>query len=300
MKNNLDLNDLYLFVQVVNAGSFSEASRTLCIPKATISRRIAKLEKYLSVALIQRNTHQFEVTHIGQQYYSYCLELVEQVQKAQDFIQQYSESKGTIRLTCPVELLDLYVNDMLVDFMSQYPEIDLYIESTNRQVDLISERLDFALRVRAWPLKDSDIVTKPFCLSKHLIVASPKLIQQPLTHPDELKNYPVLMGNMHHYWEFEHHEQGKKTVHLNPKLVTENLYLLHKNVMNGVGISVLPEVIVRKELKQGNLNLVLEDGWQLPKYMVHAAYSSRKTLQPSARLLLDFLAVRFAQTDIVI
>ncbi|WP_373779229.1 LysR substrate-binding domain-containing protein [Glaesserella sp.] len=300
MKNHLDLNDLYLFVQVVNAGSFSEAGRLLCMPKATISRRIAKLEKYLGVALIQRTTHQFEVTHIGQQYYEYCLELVEQVQKAQDFIEQYSESKGKIRLSCPVALLDLYVNDMLVDFITQYPEIDLYVESTNRQVDLISERLDFALRVRSWPLKDSDIVTKPFCLSKHLVVASPKLVEKTLNNPEELKHYPVLMGNIHHYWEFEHRTHGNKTVRFSPKLVTENLDLLHKNAVNGVGIAVMPEVIVRKALKQGSLKLVLNEEWQLPKYMVHAAYRSRKSLQPSARLLLDFLAVKFAETDIVI
>ncbi|OOF41871.1 hypothetical protein BKK49_03930 [Rodentibacter rarus] len=88
MKHNLDLNDLYLFVQVVDAGSFSEASRRLSIPKTTISRRIAKLEKILGVALIQRNTHQFDVTHLGEQYYRYCLSLVEQVEQAQRFIEQ--------------------------------------------------------------------------------------------------------------------------------------------------------------------------------------------------------------------
>ncbi|OOF51455.1 LysR substrate-binding domain-containing protein [Rodentibacter trehalosifermentans] len=301
MKHNLDLNDLYLFVQVVDAGSFSEASRRLCIPKTTISRRITKLEKTLGVALIQRNTHQFEVTHLGEQYYQYCLSLVEQVKQAQRFIEQQSESKGQIRLSCPKELLDLYVNDMLAEFMATYPDIELFVDSTNRKVDLIKERLDFALRVRPYPFEDSEVVTKTFCLSQHYLVASPKLINAPFKTLKQIHHYPVLTWvKQEHFWPFEHQQEGIQRITYTPKLVSENIYLIYKTVLKGVGIAVLPEVLVRKDLNQERLQIISPEGWHIPKWMVHVAYSSRNSLPPSARLLIDFLSVKFAESDIVI
>ncbi|WP_077465977.1 LysR substrate-binding domain-containing protein [Rodentibacter sp. Ppn85] len=265
MKHNLDLNDLYLFVQVVNAGSFSEASRRLCIPKTTISRRIAKLEKVLGVALIQRNTHQFEVTHLGDQYYQYCLSLVRQVEKEQRFIDQQFESKGQIRLSCPKELLDLYVNDMLAEFIATYSDIELFVESTNRKVDLIKERLDFALRVRPYPFEDSEVVTKTLCLSQHYLVASPKLIREPFKTLKQIHHYPVLTwARQDHSWSFEHHKEGKQHISYYPKLISENIYLIHKSTVKGVGIAVLPEVLVRKDLKQDRLRIISPEGWHIP------------------------------------
>lgn len=298
MNPNLDLNDLYLFVQVVEAGSFSEAHRRLCIPKATISRRIAKLEKQLGVALIQRNTHQFEVTHLGQQYYEYCLELVQQAQRAQNFIAQYSELNGKIKISCPKELLDLYVNPMLTEFMLQYPEIKLCVESTNREVDLIQERFDFALRVRPYPLKDSDIVSKNLCLSQHYLVASPKLVARPLQTLDDIVHYPVLTwATRDHKWVFENADLESQTVRYQPKLVSENLYLIQQNVLKGVGIAVLPDVLIQQDLAQQRLQIISPPAWHLPQWVVHGAYSSRRHLQPSARLLLDFLAAQFALSN---
>lgn len=301
MKQNLDLNDLSLFVQVVDAGSFSEASRQLCTPKATISRRIAKLEQQLGVALIQRNTHQFEPTHLGQQYYQYCLDLVQQAERAQHFIAQHSALKGSIRLSCPKEILDLYINDMLIEFMLKYPDINIEVESTNRHVDIIKSRLDFAIRVRAYPFKDSDIVTRTFFRSCHYLVASPKLVPQRLNDFMETDHYPILSMHLReHQWTFEHAEQGTKSFHFSPKLSCENLYLLKKSVVNGIGIAVLPDAMIQNEVKQGTLQVISPAGWQVPQFMVHAAYSSRKSLQPAARLLLDFLAEKCAEVEIEI
>lgn len=300
MKQNLDLNDLSLFVQVVDAGSFSEASRRLCIPKTTISRRITKLEQLLGVPLIQRNTHQFEVTHLGQQYYQYCSDMVEQAQRAQHFIEQHTQSKGEVRISCPKEVLDLYVNAMLVEFMQKYPEVELFVESTNRAVDVIKDRLDFALRVRPYPFKDSDIVTRTFCLSRHYLVASPKLVAEPFTDFNSIDRYPVMsFHKFKQQWQFEHQQLGEKLVYFRPKLICENLYLIHQAVLNGVGIAVLPDILLRKELKQGKLHIISPEGWQIPKFMLHAAYSSRKSLPPSARLLLDFLTAKFAESELL-
>lgn len=212
-----------------------------------------------------------------------------------------SESKGQIRLSCPKELLDLYVNDMLAEFMATYSDIELFVESTNREVDLIKERLDFALRVRPYPFEDSEVVTKTFCLSQHYLVASPKLIKEPFKTLEQIHDYPVLSwAKQVHSWSFEHQKEGKQNIVYYPKLISENIYLIHKSAVEGVGIAVLPEVLLRKDLKQGLLQIISPQGWNVPKWMVHVAYSSRNSLQPSARLLIDFLSVKFAESDIVI
>ncbi|WP_081451186.1 LysR substrate-binding domain-containing protein [Actinobacillus minor] len=212
-----------------------------------------------------------------------------------------SESKGQIRLSCPEELLDLYVNDMLAEFMATYSDIELFVESTNREVDLIKERLDFALRVRPYPFEDSEVVTKTFCLSQHYLVASPKLIKEPFKTLEQIHDYPVLSwAKQVHSWSFEHQKEGKQNIVYYPKLISENIYLIHKSAVEGVGIAVLPEVLLRKDLKQGLLQIISLQGWNVPKWMVHVAYSSRNSLQPSARLLIDFLSVKFAESDIVI
>lgn len=294
MKQNLDLNDLALFVQVVDAGSFSEASRRLGIPKTTISRRITKLEKQFSVALIQRNTHQFEVTHLGNKYYQYCLDMVHQVDRAQHFIEQYSQSKGELRISCPKEVLDLYVNNMLIEFLASHPNIELFVESTNRPVSVVKEQLDFAIRVYPYPLKNSDTVVRPLCPSQHYLVASPELVSEPLKDFAEIDKYPLLSrAKVEHQWRFEHQEQGEKRFHFSPKLACENLYLIQKAVLNGLGIAVLPDVVVQQDLAQERLKVISPAGWQVPRFMVYAEYNSRHSLQPCARALLDFLSEKF-------
>lgn len=292
--NNLDLNDLYLFVKVVEAHSFSEASRQLCIPKATISRRIAKLEKTLGIPLIQRNTRQFEITHIGQTFYEHCLELVERAYQVQAFIDDQDESKGSIRFSCPKEMVDQHLSPVLLAFMKQYPDIRIHIENTSRTVDTVLERLDFAVRGRPLPLNNSDLVVRPFFLSTHYLVASPQLISAPIQHPDELKEYAGLSWqSFNSNWTFVHPIFGKMEIPYKPRLTSDNFYLLKQAAIDAVGMAVLPEALVMESIQKGELISVLPPNWELSSWMVHAVYNSRKGLSTSARLLIDFMAAFF-------
>lgn len=294
--NELDLNDLYLFAQVINAQNFTVASRQLNIPKATISRRIAKLEKTLGVTLIQRNTRQFEMTNMGQQLYQYCVELMEQTHKIQEFINGQDELTGSIKFSCPREMLDYHFTPFLLEFMQHYPKIDLQIDNTNQAVDLVADRFDFAIRGRPFPIPDSEIVTRPFFQAKQQIVASPKLVKQPVTELSELLNYPSLSWSNRHCWSFRHQTLGRQSINHKPKLINDNFFYLQKAAIAGLGIVVLPETLTAKPIANGELIAVVdEQQWQLDTYVVHAAYTSRKALQPSARLLLDFLSQKFGK-----
>jgi len=147
-----DLNDLYYYVQAVDHGGFAPAGRVLGMPKSKLSRRIAKLEERLGVRLIQRSTRHFAVTDAGETYYTHCKAMLVEAEGAQEAIDTLTaEPRGVIRMTCPIPLVNAYVGVMLADFMVRYPHVTVQMEATNRRVDLVSESVDVALRVRPPP-----------------------------------------------------------------------------------------------------------------------------------------------------
>jgi DNA-binding transcriptional LysR family regulator len=134
------------------------------MPKSKLSRRIAKLEERLGVRLIQRSTRHFVVTEAGQTYYMHCKAMLVEAEAAQEAIDTLkAEPRGVIRMTCPLPLVHAYVGVMLADFMVRYPHVTVHMKATNRRVDLVSESVDLALRVRRPPLEDSDPDGTRFC-----------------------------------------------------------------------------------------------------------------------------------------
>jgi DNA-binding transcriptional LysR family regulator len=131
------------------------------------------------VRLIQRSTRRFAVTEIGQSYYAHCKAMLVEADAAQEAIElTRSEPRGIVRMTCPVALLDARVGAMLAAFMLQHAGIEVHLESTDRRVDVISEAVDIAIRVRTPPLEDSDLVQRTLGESGQCLVASPALLQR--------------------------------------------------------------------------------------------------------------------------
>ncbi|BBG60650.1 MULTISPECIES: LysR substrate-binding domain-containing protein [Providencia] len=290
-----DLNDLYYYVKVVEYGGFSQAGLALGIPKSKLSRRIADLEQKLNVSLIYRSTRQFHVTEIGQVFYQQCKNVVDEANIAHELIcSVQTHPKGTIKLSCPVALLQVYLQDLLIDFMVKYPDIDVQILAVNRPVDVISEGLDLALRVRSLPLDDSGLMMKVLGYSRRVLVASPSLFIEKgePTEPEQLVNYPML-GNTEHSQRYtltlKNSDDLSFTQHFTPKLATTDVLTLYHAALKGVGIARLPLGVVEKELQTGALVEVLPE-WKFPEDIIHAVYPSRKGLLPSVQLLLSYLA----------
>ncbi|SUC33933.1 D-malate degradation protein R [Providencia rustigianii] len=290
-----DLNDLYYYVKVVEYGGFSQAGLALGIPKSKLSRRIADLEQKLNVSLIYRLTRQFHVTEIGQVFYQQCKNVVDEANIAHELIcSVQTHPKGTIKLSCPVALLQVYLQDLLIDFMVKYPDIDVQILAVNRPVDVISEGLDLALRVRSLPLDDSGLMMKVLGYSRRVLVASPSLFIEKgePTEPEQLVNYPML-GNTEHSQRYtltlKNNDDLSFTQHFTPKLATTDVLTLYHAALKGVGIARLPLGVVEKELQTGALVEVLPE-WKFPEDIIHAVYPSRKGLLPSVQLLLSYLA----------
>lgn len=294
-----DLNDLYYFVQTVDHGGFAAAARALGMPRSRLSRRIGLLEDRLGVRLVQRSTRRFSVTEIGQDYYRHCVAMLVEANAAQELIERSrNKPQGVVRLSCPPSLLYFQVGEMIARFMAECPDVEVHLDSTPRRVDVISEGIDIALRVRFPPLEESELVMRVLADSTQRLVASPVLLhalQRPLV-PADLAGLPSLgWGPPHqrHEWCLDGPDGATAQIPYRPRLITEDMVALRFAALRGIGVAQFPTMMVSGDLRGGTLVDVLPD-WAPRAGIVHAVFSSRRGLLPSVRALLDFLAAEFA------
>lgn len=290
-----DLNDLYYFVQVVDHRGFAAAARALGMQKSKLSRRIAQLEDQLGARLIQRSSRKFSVTEIGQAYYERCLAVLIEAEAAQAVIDSAKdEPRGVVRVACPPGLLTFQMGEIIARFMALYPQVHVHLESTTRRVDVIGEGFDLAIRVREPPLEATDLVMRKLDDSVHRLVASPELLARfaPPSGPADLAHWPSFdFGPPHreHVWALHHRDGVTASVRHQPRLVTDDIHMLRQAALKGLGVGLLPTVVVIRDVMAGDLVDLLPD-WRPRPWIVHAVFPSRRGLLPSVRMLLDFIA----------
>ncbi len=289
----MDLNDFYYFAQVVEHGGFAAASRALGLQKSLLSRRVLALEERLGVRLLQRSSRSFSVTDIGHEFYMRCAAMLEEARGAEQVVaESQALPRGVVRLSCPIGLLNFQFGPLLARFMAANPAVILHVESTNREVDVIADGIDVAIRVRFPPLEETELIMRRLDDSSQCLVAHPGLLQAPLDLPAELSELPSL-GSTHlrarHHWELYDGAGRVETVRYAPRLVTDDMSALREAALAGLGVVQLPTLFVYEDCRAGRLVQVIP-GWRPRSGIVHAVFSSRRGLLPSVRALLDFLA----------
>jgi DNA-binding transcriptional LysR family regulator len=293
-----DLNDLYYFAQVIDHGGFASASRALGEPKSKLSRRLAALEGRLGTRLIQRSTRSISLTEIGEAYYRHCKAMLVEAESAQEIIERSrAEPCGIVRMTCPVALLETRVGEMVTEFMLGHQRVEVHLEATDRPVDLITEGIDVAIRVRPPPLADSELVMRKLSDRGQCLVAGPSLLERypiPVT-PEDLASFPsmaISRPQRKHTWHLVGPAGEEADVEHHPRYVTHNMTALRSAARAGVGVVQFPNMMIRDDLEAGHLVRLLPD-WAPPREVIHAVFPSRRGLLPSVRALVDFLADRF-------
>src|SRR5215469_2150739 len=134
----MNLDDIAVFVRVVEAGSFSAAARRLGMPKATVSARVARLEKRLGLSLIQRTTRKLRVTDAGDEYFRHCAEAIREVEVAEAALQSTSgKPSGVLKVTAPADLGHTLLPRIVHAYAARYPDVSMELLVTNRVVDLV-------------------------------------------------------------------------------------------------------------------------------------------------------------------
>ena len=293
-----DLNDLRLFAEVVERGSFTAAARGLGLQTSKLSRRVRALEEELGVRLLNRTSRSLSLTETGRQFHQHCLALVAESKAAKEIVDRTrSEPQGTVRISCPVALLTAGIGEIIARYIRDNPQVQVLVDATNRRVDVIEEGLDFAIRVRLPPLEDTDLAVRQLGLSNFALVASPSLIARypAPTSLDSLKDWPTLSmaNNSERYvWNLvDASGQVASLIH-RPRLATDDIACLRIAATQGVGVAMLPRECVDEDLRSGRLQHLLPDLAGKPG-LVHAIFPTRRGMVPAVRHLLDALVAGY-------
>jgi DNA-binding transcriptional LysR family regulator len=296
----LDLNDLSFFAHVVSNGGFASAGRALNVPKSKLSRRVARLETELGVRLIERSSRRFRVTEVGKAFYERCRSMLEEAELAQVVVSDArGEPKGTVRVACPTGLIEGPFSEALRAFVARHPKVSLRLYATNRRIDLIEERIDVAVRVRATLDDDASLIMKPLRKSRRLLVCAPRLARKlrNANKLDVLEGLPtVAMGEstLDQRWELVGPDGDSATFEHEPRLASLDLGFLRAAAIDGLGVALLPDDICAIALQGGQLVHVLPE-WYAPEGIVHAVFTARRGLPPAVRALIDELVAGFAE-----
>ena len=292
-----DLNDLYYFAKVVEAGGFAAAGRLLGIPKSRLSRRIAELEERLGARLLQRTTRQLNLTAVGERYLRHCQAMLLEAEMADEAVASMSsEPRGRLRVSCPVGLAHEMLPEVISHFLEKFPQVQLEVMLLNRRVDLINEGVDVALRVRDLGDEDPLLVTRRLRQAQMVMVASPAFLRgHEINHPEDLKNLPVLgaleADRMVHIRMLD--QQGKSyDLNLEARLGCEDFIVRKACTLSGQGFTLLPMMYCEQELENGSLVQLLPD-WSLPGGWLQAVYPHRRGVMPAVRAWIDHLIESF-------
>jgi len=293
-----DLNDIYFFASVVQHGGFSAAARRIGVEKTRLSRRIAALEKRLGVRLLQRTTRALALTDAGQRFFERSVAAVEGAQAAFDSVAELRrEPAGLVRLSSPALLAQRCLAHALPGYMTMHPKVSVFVEATDRTVNVIEERFDIA--IRALPVIDdvAGLVAKTLGHSQRVLVVSPAFLEhhgRP-EDPADLPKFNTVASIDDIFdngarWTLTDPGARTRHVELKPRLVTSDLRTRLQAAIHGIGIALLPEQVVSAPLKHGLVERVLSD-WSGPKNILHLVYPTPRGMLPSVRSLIDYLLI---------
>jgi DNA-binding transcriptional LysR family regulator len=288
-----DLTNLALFAHVAEHGSFSQAARALGMPKSTLSRRINELEQAQGVRLLQRTTRRLHLTDVGKAFLVHCQTLVAAAEAASQVTQFVQEKpRGRVRISSPHALSQSLLVAILPDFMQRYPDVVVDLMVSNSPVNLVSDQIDIALRVRA-TIEDSSLIARPLAPSPQALFAHPDFVRErgKPVHPSDLRDWPSL--SMHYSsgrYQYDLNAANGERCMLDyqPRLITDDLWVLREAAAEGQGMAALPVYLCREYVEAHRLQPVLP-GWRLPVGNMHLVYQHRRGLLPAVRVLIDHL-----------
>ena len=297
MEEKMDkLTAINVFLSVAETGSFTQTAERLNISKSMISRYIALMEDWLNARLFQRTTRKVVLTELGEQAVVFCRKITESaVEMEREISAQKGELRGVIRVASSVSFGSLHLANSINRFIKQHPKLNVQLQLTDNLVDLISERIDLAIRITHNP--DPHLIARKLADCHSLLVASPAYFAEygtPTTPNDLLQHHQLCHSSM----KIWHLTQGERTteIDLSSKFTTNDSTALLNSVLADNGIAMLPKYMLGDLLASGKILNVLPE-WTLPKYSLYALYPSREKLPLAVRQIIDFLVEEFEQKD---
>lgn len=297
------LNEMAVFAQVVDVGGFSAAARKLALTTSAVSRHVTRLETHLGGRLLVRTTRSMKLTELGEQVYAGCTRVVSTAREVHTLAGSYSaRPNGVVRLTAPVVFGQVWLAPRLPDFLARYPDISIQLSLVDRNVDLVEDGVDLAIRISR--ALNPALAARPLCPMRYLLVASPRYLAQhgKPAHPKHLPDHHCIYLGYGAYgdnWTLHHnapHTPGDaraETVHTKvfSRAAVNNSTAIMAMVESHGGIGLVPDFSARAALAAGRVEAVLPD-WSLgDPYTgtVYAVYMPGPHLPLKVRTLIDYL-----------
>ncbi|PTL79557.1 LysR family transcriptional regulator [Vitiosangium sp. GDMCC 1.1324] len=290
-----DLTAMTVFARVVEANSFSGAAARLGISKSAVSTRITALERRLGVRLLQRTTRRLSVTHEGARLYERCAHLLSVADEAADLLGNVgSIPEGTVRVSAPVGLALHPLASLLEKFSERYPRVQVELSVSDRQVDMLAEGFDVALRLHPRPAERSlSLIERRLGTEKPLICGAPAYFARhpPPQSPHDLAHHNCLRMMRSRDWHFRT-EEGPVIVPVSGTLLVDNIAVLREATLEGLGLARLPRSLLEEDLREGRLLTVL-DAYAADTLVITLAYRQRKHLPRRVHVFIDFMTEHF-------
>lgn len=283
-----NLNQLLLFAKVVETGSFSETARQLGIGKSAVSMQISKLERQLGVKLLHRSTRQISLSEAGEIYFQSCALISEEVTRANERIKLFkNEVSGFLKITCPIGFGNRVLLPALAAFFDKYPDVNIEVVLDDRDVNLVEEGIDVAIRVASLP--DSSMIAKPLVCTSMVVCAAQDYYTK--------AGMPECFKDMeNHQWVLSTHTPTKlpyqhdgfqSVININGKIKVNNEQARLNLALAGYGLSLMPAYEAWDSIKKG---LLIEVDFDIdsPQIPITALYHDRKYVPKKLSIFIDY------------
>jgi DNA-binding transcriptional LysR family regulator len=279
------------FVVVVDTGSFSAAARRLNVGQPAVSKMVAQLEDRLGVRLLVRTTRGLTPTEAGLNYYERARRSIEEADEAEMAARGAGTSlTGKLRVAAAVTFARIHLMPRLPEFLRQHPDLEIEVMLDDRNVDLVQEGIDVALRMGR--LTESTLTTRRLATGSHVVVGTPSYFARAgePSEPSALAAHEAVIydqGGGGSDWTFEH-DGAEIAVTLKSRLRVSAAEGVRAAVLAGAGLAITSEWMFRPEIVDGTVKVVLKD-WELPRIDLWAVFPAGRTATTKARTFMQFV-----------
>jgi DNA-binding transcriptional LysR family regulator len=286
------IDAMKVFIAALDEGSLARAGRKLGRSPAAVSRAIAFLEERVGAELLHRTTRSIKLSEAGERYAIACRRILTDLEEA-DIVAagERSAPRGTLTLTAPVPSGEMVLRPILDAFMDAYPAVSTRLYLLDRQVNLIDEGIDIALRIAH--LNDSTFVAIRVGDVRRVVAAAPRYLSMhpQIRHPEDLLKHQIIA--MTHFgvdsWSFPPLSGSAvpRAIHFTPRLVINSVRGAVDSAVDGHGVTRLMSYQVAKHVSQGELEVVLA-GDEYPPLPAHLVTPHGRLSVPKVRAFVDF------------
>jgi DNA-binding transcriptional LysR family regulator len=287
------------FVLVVDTGSFSAAARRLNVGQPAVSKLVAQLEERFGVKLLVRTTRGLTATEAGLNYYERARRSIEESEEAEFAARGAARSlAGRLRIAAAVTFARIHIMPHLPEFLRQHPDLEIEVVLDDRNIDLVQEGIDVALRMGQ--LADSSLTARRIASGRHVVVGTPSYFAKAgePTEPSGLAAHEAVVYDQAGGgadWSFRRNGD-EITVTLKGRLRVSAAEGVRAAILADAGIAIASEWMFATEIADGTVKVVLQD-WQLPTLDLWAVFPAGRTATSKARTFTQFVQQVMARTS---